>query len=99
MESDKKKERIELQFNLNSEVEKELLDFIDQNGTTRAGFIKSVVRQYMNTIQSLGQNTTPSPNMKPEKSKQIASKKNKQESSKKKMPKLGTSFSSKDLDN
>lgn len=85
------KERVELQFNMSNEAEKELINFIDQNGTTRAGFIKSVVRQYMNTMQSLMQNSA-SQNTEPNK-KQTTSKR-----SKKKISTSGSSFSSKDFD-
>jgi len=93
-----KKERVELQFNMDNKAEQEIIDFIDQNGTTRAGFIKSVIRQYMNTMQSLGQHTTPTPDPEPKKETQYAPKEAKQENSKKKIPKLGASFSSKDLE-
>lgn len=89
--AEKKKERVELQFNLENESEKELLNFIDQNGTTRAGFIKSIVRQYMNTIQSISsQEVVQQP-------KKKRSQKKKEEQ-KKTMPKLGSSFSSKDFE-
>lgn len=85
--AEKKKERVELQFNLENEAEKELIEFIDQNGTTRAGFIKSVIRQYMNTMQSLvHQNLT---TQKPNKTKPTT---------KKQIPKLGQSFSSNDFE-
>lgn len=86
--TEKKKERVELQFNM--EKEADLLRFIDENGSTRAGFIKTIIRQYMNTMQSLGQQnlvqqskeeTTPTKNI-----------------NKKKVPKLGSSFSSKDFE-
>lgn len=87
--SEKKKERVELQFNLSSETEKELLDFIDQNGTTRAGFIKSIVRQYMNTIRGMGKNAPSEPIQQPQTSKR---------KEKRKVPKLGSSFSSKDFE-
>lgn len=87
--SAKKKERVELQFNMESDAEKELIDFIDQNGTTRAGFIKSIVRQYMNAMQSLGQNVT----QQPKKENPVFKK-----PLKKKTPKLGSSFSSKDFE-
>jgi len=84
-----KKERVELQFNMNNEAEKEIIDFVDNNGTTRAGFIKSIIRQYMNAMQSLEQNVT-----------QQAKKENPvpKKPSKRKIPKLGSSFSSKDFE-
>lgn len=91
-----KKERVELQFNMESEAEKELLEFIDQNGTTRAGFIKSAVRQYMNAMQSLSQNVT-STTKQGRKNKSVP-KNNKQKQTTKKVPKLGSSFSSKDFE-
>lgn len=42
------KERIEIQ--LDTIKDADLISFIDKNGTTRAGFIKNVLRHYMNTM-------------------------------------------------
>lgn len=89
---------MELQFNM--EKEADLLQFIDDNGTTRAGFIKSVVRQYMNAMQTMGQqemvqqSKEKSPNK--ENTQKPTTSKDKKE--KKKIPKLGASFSSNDFD-
>jgi len=82
----KKKERVELQFNLSNQAEKELIEFIDQNGSTRAGFIKSVIRQYMNTMQSMrltGHAEQQSPTETKPKKKRLSN--------------LGQSYSSKDM--
>ena len=91
---------MELQFNM--EKEADLLQFIDENGTTRAGFIKSVVRQYMNAMQSVGQQNIVQQSAEKDKfkgrkqSKQLPPNEDKKE--KKKVPKLGASFSSNDFD-
>lgn len=41
-----KKVRIELQYD--PEKDKDIIDFIDENGSTRAGFIKQVLKMYKN---------------------------------------------------
>lgn len=87
----KKKERIELQ--LDPEKDADLLQFIDDNGTTRAGYIKFVLRHYMNSLQGVNPPTTPKKESKPNHSSSSKTKK-----PKKKVPKLGQSFSSNDFE-
>lgn len=82
----KKKERIELQLDI--EKDADLIQFIDDNGTTRAGFIKFALRHYMNSFQGIKTTTLPKQKETP------SSKPNK----KKKIPKLGQSFSSNDFE-
>ncbi|HLQ84378.1 MAG TPA: hypothetical protein VK121_11130 [Pseudogracilibacillus sp.] len=82
----KKKERIELQFE--PEKDADLLKFIDDNGTTRAGFIKHTLRHYMNSLQGINS----APQLKQETKTQSSTSK-----PKKKAPKLGNSFSSNDF--
>jgi len=84
----KKKERIEIQ--LDPEKDADLIHFIDENGTTRAGFIKFVLRHYMNTIKG----SNPSLSSREEKQPHLTSAEPK---SKKLAPKLGQAFSSKDF--
>lgn len=79
-----KKERIEIQ--LDQKKDAKLIQFIDENGTTRAGFIKFVLRHYMNSLQ--GDNLI---TIKGEEEETNSNLKNK------KVPKLGQSFSSKDF--
>ncbi len=89
---------MELQFNM--EKEADLIQFIDNNGTTRAGFIKSIIRQYMNAMQSIGQQNIVQQSTekisKEEDNKEPTPKKDKKE--KKKIPTLGASFSSNDFE-
>lgn len=45
-----KKTRIEIRFD---EIEdKDMIDFIDNNGSTRAGFIKQVLKMYKNQMET-----------------------------------------------
>lgn len=87
-----KKVRIEIQ--LDPEKDEELIQFIDDNGSTRAGFIKFVLRHYMNTIEG-NHGADPLPeDIKQEKNNELkVEKKNK-----KRLPKLGSAFSSNDLE-
>lgn len=85
-----KKVRIELQYDPIKD--KDIIDFIDRNGSTRAGFIKSLVLQYKNAMESNSiaykeTTTTSQENLNTNKPKKTA----------KKIPKLGQSFSSKNL--
>lgn len=92
--AEKKKVRIELQ--LDTEKDADLIQFIDDNGSTRAGFIKHTLRHYMNTVQSNKPMAAPKP--KPKKETKPSTSKPKK-TSKKKAPKLGQSFSSNDFKN
>ena len=74
------------------EKEGDLLDFIDDNGTTRAGYIKFIIRHYMNSMQTSGQQSPTVPVNKTEKEEP-------KPSQKKRLPTLGGSFSSKDFEN
>ncbi|WP_394463967.1 hypothetical protein [Thalassobacillus sp. B23F22_16] len=47
----KKMERIELRYD--PEKDKDMLDFIDNNGSTRAGFIKHVLKMYKNQMETM----------------------------------------------
>lgn len=85
-----KRDRIEVTFNTEKESDLEMLNFIDKNGSTRAGFIKTIIRQYMNNMQSLGTD-----NVSSEETKEMSVTK----PNKKQIPKLGASFSSKDFEN
>lgn len=94
--AEKKKVRTEIQFHAENQKDQELLAFIDENGTTRAGFIKQVLFHYMNTFKSQedGENIS-LPKMEPSAPKS----KTQNTKSKKKLPNLnGSSFSSNDLD-
>ncbi len=91
----KDRERIEVTFNTKKDSDREMLDFIDANGSSRAGFIKTMVRHYMNNIQPLGSDLVT--NKEIEKNSKPNAAKNR--SNKKKLPKLGSSFSSKDFEN
>lgn len=84
--TDKKKERVELQFNMDNPKERELLEYIDLNGHTRAGFIKSIIKQHINNPQPYIQT-----NNKPEQ-------KNSSNHQKRRLPNLGTSYSTKDFE-
>ena len=86
----KKKERIEIQ--LDTDKDADLLQFIDENGTTRAGFIKFVVRHYMNSFEGIKKPLVP---LKDE--NQIKDKDYKGKDTKK-VPKLGQAFSSNDIE-
>jgi len=91
-----KKERIELQ--LDQEKDKKLIQFIDENGSTRAGFIKFVLRHYMNTIKGdQSSNSAPSEEHKEKDQKNESDSKNEQPK-KRKAPKLGGSISSNDFE-
>ncbi|GGJ77617.1 hypothetical protein [Virgibacillus salexigens] len=87
----REKERIELR--LDTEKDADLIEFIDENGTTRAGFVKFVLYHYMNSIQGSNPPTTPKKESKPN-----SSSSNKTKKTKKKVPKLGQSFSSNDFE-
>lgn len=84
-----KKERIEIQ--LDPLKDAELIQFIDENGSTRAGFIKFVLRHYMNSFQV---DNKPSTFQQSKTDNTISNQVDKQ---KKKAPKLGQSFSSNDF--
>lgn len=91
-----KKERIEIQ--LDQEKDKKLLQFIDENGSTRAGFIKFVLRHYMNTIKgNQVSNLSPPEEQQKDDLKNESDSKNEQ-SKKRKAPKLGSSISSNDFE-
>lgn len=92
----KKKPRVELRFD--PEKEGDLLDFIDKNGTTRAGFIKFVIRHYMNAMETRNHQPQSEPT-KSEPIKEIQKEKTKSQATRKKqLPKLGNSFSTKDFE-
>lgn len=85
-----KKVRIELQYDPIKD--KDTINFIDKNGSTRAGFIKSLILQYKNAMED---NTVSHIKNTPI----IQERKNSNQPQKtgKKIPKLGQSYSSKDL--
>jgi hypothetical protein len=47
-----KKVRVEIRFD--EEKDKDIIDFMDEYGSTRAGFIKQVLRIYKNQIEGEG---------------------------------------------
>lgn len=49
--SNKNKLRIEIR--LDKTDDKELIDFIDENGSTRAGFLKHILIMYKNKMESI----------------------------------------------
>lgn len=50
-----KKVRIEIRYD--EEKDKDMIDFIDEYGSTRAGFIKQVLRLYKHKIEGSGANS------------------------------------------
>jgi hypothetical protein len=86
-------EKIRIELRYDAIKDKDIIDFIDRNGSTRAGFIKSLVLQYKNSIES---NRTPFQDSQPYLDQEKSSPK-KQEKTERKIPKLGQSFSSNDF--
>ena len=83
-----KKVRIEIRFD--EEKDKEMIDFIDEYGSTRAGFIKQVLKMYKSQVEESKHaafNNVPKKELEKEKSKK----------KKKKLPVIDISYSSKDF--
>lgn len=57
--TENKKLRIEIRYD--EITDKDMIDFIDKNGSTRAGFIKQVLLMYKNQIESMTLTTFNSP--------------------------------------
>jgi len=86
--SSNKKERIEIRFDPIKD--KDMIEFIDNNGSTRAGFIKQVLIMYKNQIENTAINNSSFNNDNTED-------RNNNNEPKKKKANLGTAFSSKDF--
>lgn len=87
----KKKVRIELRYD--PVADKDIIDFLDKYGSTRAGFIKSIINIYKNQIEE--KSVAPELETKKIEETQRSEKNNKKE---KKRPILGEAFSSKDFE-
>lgn len=84
--------RIELRYDAIKD--KDIIDFIDRNGSTRAGFIKSLILQYKNTM---GSNALSFNQEEVQPLEQGNKSSDKPKINKRKVPKLGQSFSSKNI--
>lgn len=91
----KKNEKVRIEIRFDEIKDKDLIDFIDNNGSTRAGFIKQVLKTYKNQMEIMIPNTIDS-------SKIIKGDEQANKSTQKKKKKLSkindTSFSTKDFD-
>lgn len=81
-----KKDQIRIEIRYDKVRDKEMIDFIDKYGSTRAGFIKQALNIYKTQVESSGTQNTNDLTNTPAK-----------DNTKKKKPILGDSFSSKDL--
>lgn len=60
-----KDEKVRIETRFDAIKDKEIIDFIDNNGSTRAGFIKQIIKMYKNQIEGV----TPLKTQKPTKLK------------------------------
>lgn len=89
-----KKNEVRMEIRYDKEKDKEMIDFIDTYGSTRAGFIKQVLKLYKTQVQASNMASMPLPG---ENRKQTHDKFSSKKATRKK-PRLGESFSSKKLD-
>jgi len=90
-----KKNEVRMEIRYDKEKDKEMIDFIDTYGSTRAGFIKQVLKLYKTQVQASNMASMPLPgegNRKQTHDKLSSKKTNR------KKPRLGESFSSKKFD-
>ena len=88
-----KKNEVRMEIRYHKEKDKEMIDFIDTYGSTRAGFIKQVLKLYKTQVQASNMASMPLPGEENQTHDKFASKK-----TSKKKPRLGESFSSKKFD-
>lgn len=91
----KNNEKVRIEIRFDAVDDKDMIDFIDNNGSTRAGFIKQVLKMYKNKTETMIPATSDIQNSLKNNDDKISST---QEKRKKLSTLSDTSFSSKDFE-